>query len=39
VISATVNPDGAFPDALSTNDAWPTPDTSQARTSAADDDS
>jgi Peptidase family M1 domain len=35
VVKATVNPDGTFPDALTTNDAWPAADTSQARTSSA----
>ncbi len=35
VVRATVNPDGAFPDAMTTNDAWPATDTTQARTSTA----
>ncbi len=35
VVRATVNPDGTFPDALTTNDAWPAVDTTQAPTSSA----
>jgi hypothetical protein len=35
VVRATVNPDGTFPDAVPTNDAWPAADTTQARTSSA----
>jgi hypothetical protein len=35
VVRATVNPDGTFPDALTTNDAWPAADTTDARTSSA----
>jgi hypothetical protein len=34
VVRATVNPDGTFPDALTTNDSWPA-DTTQARTSSS----
>jgi hypothetical protein len=34
VVRATVNPDGAFPDAMTTNDSWPA-DTTQARTSSS----
>ena len=36
ITGATVNPDGTFPDAISTNDAWKPPDGGQANTSAAD---
>jgi hypothetical protein len=36
IVSARVNPDGTFPDAIATNDAWKAPDTAPARTSAAD---
>jgi hypothetical protein len=35
VVRATVNPDGTFPDALTANDAWPAADTTEARTSSA----
>ena len=35
LLSARVNPDGAFPDAITTNDAWRR-DTAQVKTSAAD---
>jgi hypothetical protein len=35
VVRAAVNPDGTLPDALTTNDAWPAADTTQARTSSA----
>jgi hypothetical protein len=35
VVRATVNPDGTFPDALTANDTWPATDTTQARTSSA----
>jgi hypothetical protein len=35
VVRATVNPDGTFPDALTANDAWPAADTTDARTSSA----
>jgi hypothetical protein len=35
IVSARVNPDGTFPDAIVTNDAWKS-DTAQAKTSAAD---
>ena len=35
VVRATVNPDGTFPDALTTNDAWPAADSTEARTSNA----
>ena len=36
IVAARVNPDGTFPDAISTNDAWKRPERSQAKTSAAD---
>jgi hypothetical protein len=36
ILAATVNPDGTFPDALSTNDAWKRPERDQAKTSTAD---
>ncbi len=36
MISARVNPDGTFPDAISTNDAWERPAPAQVKTSAAD---
>jgi hypothetical protein len=35
IVGATVNPDGAFPDAIPANDAWKRPETGQAKTSAA----
>jgi len=35
VVRATVNPDGTFPDALTANDAWPAADTTEARTTSA----
>ena len=36
IVAATVNPDGTFPDALSTNNAWKRPERGQAKTSTAD---
>jgi hypothetical protein len=35
IVAATVNPDGTFPDAIATNDAWTRPEKGQAKTSAA----
>jgi hypothetical protein len=34
IVSARVNPDGTFPDAIATNDAWKQADSAQARTPA-----
>jgi hypothetical protein len=36
IVGATVNPDGTFPDAVSTNDGWKQDEKGQANTSAAD---
>ena len=36
IAAATVNPDGTFPDAVISNDAWKLPDSGQAKTSSAD---
>lgn len=36
IVSARVNPDRTFPDAIPTNDAWERPDSARVKTSAAD---